>query len=207
MAVIAQEVSYREAGSGEDWTVFRVDDGAPIKITDIVRGITYDVEIRNVDSSGRLSNPASFQHMVETAVREGTLALPVNAFANIPSTWDIDTSVTFNASDTSATISVSAGTLVVGSASVSYGASSVTIPASPGVEKRYFLYYDDLRMEGGTLPLGITESYIESIGGNGRVAIGNVKFTYPAVGQPPITGGGGIGGSGGGNGAYDTVEV
>ena len=203
--IVAKEISYREYGSGEGFTIFRIPDGADITLRDVVRGVAYEVEVRNVDHTGRLSAPAKFTHTVSTAAREGALALPTNVFANVPSTWDVDTSVTFSADSSTATISVSAGTFLVGGQSVTYAASSGTIAVSPGVEKTLYLYYDDPRMQGGSLPLGITDSRITSMAGNYRVAISSVKFTAPNPGDPPVTGGGGIGGGGGGNGAFDKV--
>jgi len=117
----------------------------------------------------------------------------------------VDTSVTFSADSSTATISVSAGTFLVGGQSITYSASSGTVSVSPGVEKTFYLYYDDPRMQGGSLPLGITDDRITSMAGNYRVAISSVRFTPPNPGDPPISGGGGIGGSGGGNGAFDEV--
>ncbi len=203
--IVAQEVSYREYGSGEGFTVFRVPNGADITLRDVVRGLAYEVEVRNVDHTGRLSAPATFTHTVATAAREGALALPTNVFANVPSTWDVDTSVTFSADSATATISVSAGTFLVGGQSITYAASSGTVSVSPGVAKTFYLYYDDPRMQGGSLPLGITDDRIVSMAGNYRIAISSVRFTPPNPGDPPITGGGGIGGRGGGNGAFDEV--
>lgn len=203
--IVGQEVSYRQSGTGEGFTVFRIREGEAITLRDVVRGLTYDVEVRNIDHTGRLSAPATFTHTVSTAAREGALALPTNVFANVPSTWNVDTSVTFSADSSTATISVSAGTFLVGGQSISYAASSGTISVTPGVLKTYYLYYDDPRMQGGSLPLGITDDRIASMAGNYRVAITSVKFTAPNPGDPPVTGGGGIGGHGGGNGAFDEV--
>lgn len=203
--IVAQEVSYREYGSGEGFTVFRVPNGADITLRDVVRGLSYEVEVRNVDHTGRLSAPATFTHTVAATAREGALALPPNVFANIPSTWDVDTSVTFSADSATATISVSAGTFLVGGQSITYAASSGTVSVSAGVEKTFYLYYDDPRMQGGSLPLGITDDRIASMAGNYRIAISSVRFTPPNPGDPPVTGGGGIGGHGGGNGAFDEV--
>lgn len=203
--IVAQEISYREYGSGEGFTVFRIPDGSDITLRDVVRGVNYEVEVRNVDHTGRLSAPATFTHTVSTAAREGALALPTNVFANIPSTWDVDTSVSFSADSSVATISVSAGTFLVGGQAVSYAASSGSVAVTPGVQKTFYMYYDDPRMQGGALPLGITDDRITSMAGNYRIAISSVKFIPPNPGDPPVTGGGGIGGGGGGNGAFDKV--
>lgn len=202
MTVVAHEFRYRIAGSDEsDWIIDRVVAGQIIEISQVQRGVTYDIEVRNIDHTGRMSDPAVFQNTVGTTIREGALALPVNSIANISSVWNVGTSVTFNATDSSATISVSAGSLVIGGETINYGASSATVVGVPTEKKTYYLYYDDPRLEGGTLPLGVTEDFITSMAGDGRVAINNIEITYPAVGAPPVTGGGGIGGGGGGGGS------
>lgn len=204
--IIAQEISYREYGSGEDFTIVRIPDGADITLSDVVRGVTYEVEVRNVDHTGRLSAPATFTHTVSAAAREGALALPVNAIANIPSTWAQGAVVGFSATNQYLTVNVTASTLVVGAQTVSYSASSTTISSSPGEAVSYYLYYDDPLMQGGTRALGITEDYIESIQGYGRVAVGSLRVTAP-LDDTTITGGGSISGSGGGNGAGQCPSV
>lgn len=201
MNITGKEVRYRP--SGEDnasWTAFRIGVNDDIELTGVTRGITYDIEIRNIDNTGRMSEPVSITHTVGSTIREGALALPVNSIANISSVWNVGTSVTFSATDSSATISVSAGSLVIGGEQINYGASSAVVTGDPEVKKTYYLYYDDPTLSGGTLPLGVTEDFITSMSGDGRVAINNIEITFPAVGAPPVTGGGGIGGGGGGGG-------
>lgn len=201
MTIIAQELRYRIAGAEEtEWIIDRVPPGQNIELRSVRRGITYDVEIRNVDHTGRMSAPATLQHTVGATIREGALALPVNSVANISSVWDVDTSVTYSATDSVTTLSVSAGTLVIGGTTIHYNASSAAVVGAPETEKTVFLYYDDPRLEGGTADLGVTDDYITSMSGNGRVAITSMKIVFPAVGAPPSTGGGGIGGGGGGGG-------
>lgn len=202
MTIIAQELRYRVAGvDGTEWIVDRIPAGRNIELRSVRRGVTYDVEIRNVDHTGRMSAPATLQHTVGSTVREGALALPVNSVANISSVWDVDTSVTYSATDSVAMVSVSAGTLVIGGTTINYGASSASVAGAPETEKTIYLFYDDPRLEGGSVDLGVTEDYITSTAGNGRIAITTLKITFPAVGAPPSTGGGGIGGGGGGGGA------
>lgn len=212
MTIIAQELRYRIAGAEEtEWIVDRIPAGQNIELRAVRRGVTYDVEIRNVDHTGRMSAPATLQHTVGATIREGALALPVNSVANISSVWDVDTSVTYSATDSVATLSVSAGTLVIGGTTIHYNASSASVAGAPETSKTVYLYYDDPRLAGGTVDLGVTEDYITSMSGNGRVAITAVKITFPAVGAPPSTGGGGIGGGGGGGGAknpaYDELPL
>lgn len=206
MTIIAQELRYRIVGAEDTaWVVDRVAAGQNIEMRNVRRGVTYDIEIRNVDHTGRMSVPAAFQHTVGTTLREGALALPVNAVANRASVWDVDTSVTYSASDSVATVSVSAGTLVMGGASINYGASSASVPGAPETKKTIYLYYDDPQLRGGSLDLGVTDDYITSLAGDGRIAIISLEINFPAVGAPPNTGGGGIGGGGGGGGAGNPV--
>ena len=198
----AHEVRYRLTGAEDtDWTVVRFPAGVEIELLNVLRGGVYDVEVRAIGSRGRMSLPATLTVTVGTTTREGALALPANAIGNRASVWDVDTSVTYSASESSATVSVSAGTLVIGGATIAYGASSASVTGAPSTSKTIFLYYDDPQLAGGTLPLGVTESYITSVAGNGRIAIISLKIDFPAVGAPPNTGGGGIGGGGGGGGA------
>ncbi|KRG71773.1 hypothetical protein ABB27_02460 [Stenotrophomonas terrae] len=206
MTIIAQELRYRIAGAeGTDWAVERIPAGRNIELRSVRRGITYDVEIRNIDHTGRMSGPATFQHTVGTTLREGALALPVNAVANRASVWNVDTSVTYSATDSIATVSVSAGTLVMGGASVNYGASSASVAGTPSTKKTVYLFYDDPQLRGGSVDLGVTDDYITSLAGDGRIAITSMDINFPAVGAPPNTGGGGIGGGGGGGGTKSPV--
>jgi len=202
MTIIAQELRYRIATAEPGaWTVDRIRAGQPIELRDVRRGVTYDIEVRNIDHTGRMSAPAVLQHTVGSTAREGALALPVNAVANRASVWNVDTSVTYSATDSVATVSVSAGTLVMGGANISYGASSASVAGDPETKKIVYLYYDDPQLRGGSLDLGVTEDYITSLSGDGRIAITTLEIDFPAVGAPPVTGGGGIGGGGGGGGA------
>lgn len=204
----AHEVRYRLTGVEDtDWAVIRFPAGVEIELLDVLRGETYDVEVRAIGSRGRMSAPATFSITVGTTARTGALALPANAIGNRASVWDVDTSVTYSASDSSATVSVSAGTLVIGGATISYGASSATVAGTPETSKTIFLYYDDPRLQGGTLDLGVTDNFITSMAGNGRIAIISLKIDFPAIGAPPNTGGGGIGGGGGGGGANSQTEA
>lgn len=204
-AIAFYDVRYRADGSEEDWTQVRFPVDADIIIPDVVRGADYLLQIRSVSSAGRTSEWVDAPVSVPDTNREGAAALPVNATANIPSVWDVDTEVTFTATtdgsgDSLATIDVSAGTLVMGGRTVTYSASSGTITGTPGQTKRVYLYYDDPRLMGGARTLGVTDNYITSVSGNGRVAIIGINVTFPNIGDPPSTGGGNIGGGGGGGG-------
>lgn len=97
-------------------------------------------------------------------------------------------------------MSVSAGTLVIGSQRINYGASSSTVDGEAGSTVRIYLYYFDPNLNGGTLPLHLTTDIVASANEDGRVAISFVDLTFPAAGSSG-SGGGGIGGGGGSGGA------
>lgn len=200
--VIAREVRWRPvvAGVPADWSYVRLLPNQAFSLPDAVRGTTYQIQARNLGIRGT-SSPwvAAPAHTVAATIREGTLALPVNSIANLSSVWNVDTSVTYNATDSSATVSVSAGTLVIGGETVAYGASSAVVPGAPSTTKTVYLYYDDPTLSGGSLTLGVTEDFITSMAGNGRIAITTLLINFPAAGGTS-TGGGGIGGGGGGGG-------
>lgn len=209
---VAYDVRWRIADDAQDWTVKRFPLGVAIDIRDgLMRDTEYEGGIRSVAESGKTSQWVPFAVTVPGTNREGAAALPVNAFANQASAWDVDTSVEYVAStdgsgDSVAVITVSAGSLVVGDVSVAYAASSASVAGEPQTEKRLYLYYDDPRLLGGARTLGVAESYVDSLRGAGRVAITSVLLQFPAIGAPPNTGGGGIGGGGGGGGAHNNPQ-
>jgi hypothetical protein len=96
-------------------------------------------------------------------------------------------SITYSSTSTSATISAAAATLQIGSNSLAYNASSVTVGGSAGTTVTYYLYYDDDGYTGGSKTLNATTSQITSLAANGRVLVGTAPVTFPASG----TGGGG----------------
>lgn len=212
--IVATDIRWRSASDlGEGaWITRRLAPGEALTLRELERGVEYEVQARNIGANGRASAWVSRTITVPETNRRGASALPVNAVGNIPSVWDVDTEVTFSAStdgggDSTATISASAGTLVIGGQTVTYGASSGTVTGTGGTTKRVFLYYDDPRLQGGSRTLGITDSFITSMSGNGRVAITNLLIEFPGIGAPPNTGGGGIGGGGGGGGAGSCPSV
>lgn len=198
------EVRYRPLGDSESaWITRSFADGDDVVIDELVRGVNYEFGLRTVASSGASSEWISAPASVPDSNRVGAAALP--NIGNKQSFWDLQTSVTFTATsspegNSTATISVTSGDLVIGSQLVSYGASSGTITGSSGDKITVYLYYDDPLLTGGTRPLGITTNIVDSANVNGRVAISSLEITFPAaVGSN--TGGGGIGGGGGSGGA------
>jgi hypothetical protein len=99
--------------------------------------------------------------------------------------------ITYSATTTSATISVAAASLVIGSQTLAYNASSTTVSGSAGTTVTYYLYYDDPGYAGGSRTLSATTSQLTAMSNDGRVLIGKIAVTYPTSG----TGSGGGGSS------------
>ena len=204
--VVALEVRWRTEDE-TSWQTLRLPPRTAFDIPNAVRGETYTVELRNVGSNGMLSAPTILEVTIPTTNREGAAALPPVAVGNVGSRWVSGTSVTYAASDTSATISVTAGTLQIGDKQISYGASSAVISGTAEEERLVYLYYDDPRLEGGTRTLGVTTDRVASMANFGRVFIANLLVVFDVSGGGGSGGGGDIGGGGGGSGEFPTNPV
>lgn len=200
---IATEVRYRPVGADDSaWIVQRMENSKALVIDEPLRGVQYEVNARSVGANGRSSEWIAVPVTVPDTNRIGAAALP--NIGNQQSMWDLETTVTFAASSSIegqsvATISVTAGDLVIGSQTISYGASSGTITGTAGQKVIVYLYYDDPYFQGGTRQLGITTNIVESANVNGRVAISAIELIFPAAGGSS-SGGGSIGGGGGSGG-------
>lgn len=104
---------------------------------------------------------------------------------NFGSAWN-GLELSYTSTSTTATISASAATLDTGSASIAYNASSVGTTGTAGQTKTYYLFYDDPKYQGGSIPLGGTTNYRNTIRGNGRLFLGKIDVVFPSSG----TGGG-----------------
>lgn len=202
---VQREVRWRVAGpEPSDWITQVQVASSELSLTGLTRGVLYDIQIRNVAANGKKSNWVDISKLIATTNREGAAALPTNAVANQASMWDMSTSVTYNASSTAegastATISVSAGTLIIGGRSISYAPSSAAVTGTAGSQKTYYLYYDDPNLLGGARTLGLADNVVDSANVDGRIALTSITLKFPAAGQTG-SGGGGIGGSGGSGG-------
>lgn len=201
--VTAIEVRWRPIG-GAAWQTRRYVPGAKIQLREIERGEDYEVEARSIGVGQLASEWVPAIVTVPQTNRTGALALPTNVVGNQSSMWDVDTSVTYEAvsdasGDSEATISVSAGTLVIADRTISYGASSAQVTGAADETVVVYLYYDDPQWQGGSRPLGVTTSVVESANAYGRIAITSLTLKFPPAGESG-GGGGGIGGGGGGGG-------
>lgn len=101
------------------------------------------------------------------------------------------------ASPATVTISVSAATLRVGDASITYSAMSFTDTQARGSTVTRYLYADDPTYAGGSQTLSATTEFGGLFTSNGRVFVGTITTVIPASGSGTGSGTGG-GGSGGG---------
>jgi len=203
---VAYDVRWR-ASSESVWKERRYPVGPRITLGDVERGLIYSVQVRSVAASGRSSDWVAYTVALPGTNRVGALALPTNVIGNQPSMWGMDTEVTYSAAspvegEGTATISMSAGALVVGGTTINYGASSGSVTGAPGTSRRIYLYYDDPRLEGGTRALGIANNIVDTANVDGRIAITSLIVQFPAPGGTG-GGGGGIGGGGGGGGSHE----
>lgn len=110
---------------------------------------------------------------------------------NFGSGWTSGAAITYSATPTSATISVTAGTFAMGSQQVSYNASSVNVSGSASTSAMFWLYYDDPGLTGGSKTLVASTSVVDTYNSDSRVLVGSVTVAFPASGS---SGGGGSGG-------------
>jgi hypothetical protein len=114
---------------------------------------------------------------------------------NIPA--KVPTTISYTAtagSPATATISVGAFTVLNGSVSTAYNASSVSVSGTNGTTPTYYLYMNDPKFSGGVQTLIATTNGNDLYTGDGYVYVGPVQVAYPTSGGG--SGGGGGGGSG-----------
>jgi hypothetical protein len=203
------ELRWRIAGSDGAWLTKRVEANTDhVRISGLTRGVSYEGFARAISSFGAASDWAPMDFVVEGITNEGPLNFPPVTVGNVSSRWVEGTEVTFTATDTEATINVTAGVLQVGDQQVNYGASSATVTGTAGSSRVVYLYYDDPRFQGGSRTLGTTDSSVDSMADYGRIFITGIRITFDTVGGGGVGGGGGIGGGGGGTGSspFETLE-
>lgn len=197
---LAIEVRWRVASSGQPWSVQRYPPEATnITIPGLTRGVSYEGQARAIGPGGLVSAwmPVTFD--VADGNRNSSTALPPVTVGNVSSRWISGTEIGWSGTDTSITLSVTAGVLQVGDQQISYGASSVEITGVADELRTVFLYYDDPYWEGGTRTLGATTDIVASMAQAGRVLIDQVTVKFAASGGSS-SGGGDVGGGGGGSG-------
>lgn len=210
-AAVNYEVRYRVGGQDPtEWVTQVFSASADIVLDELTRGTQYEIQIRAVARNGKKSGWVQVSKSIATTNREGAAALPTNIVANQASMWDVNTTVTYSATSDAAgvsiaTVSVSAGTLVIGGQTIAYSASSATVSGTAGQVVTYYLYYDDPMLQGGSKTLGLASNVVDSANVDGRIAIVTVTLTFPAAGSTS-SGGGSIGGSGGSSGACVAVD-
>lgn len=119
---------------------------------------------------------------------------------SVRSRWDgltISYSVPTTGSPATVTISTTAATLRLGSASVSYSAASSVVSQARGTSQTYQLYYTDASYAGGSRTLNITASTNDLANSDSVVWVGEVFVTVPTLGTAASGSGSNGGGSGG----------
>lgn len=124
---------------------------------------------------------------------KGTLStqrnLPTVSFGNYGSGW-IGLSFGYNATPTTATITATAATLQAGNDTISYNASAVGVTGSAGATVKFYLYYDDPNLTGGSQTLQATTNNITAMANNNRLLLGTATVVFPTSGTGGGSGGG-----------------
>ncbi|MDH2022958.1 hypothetical protein N5J29_09330 [Stenotrophomonas sp. GD03680] len=202
--IASYELRVREVGAPDTaWQYRSQVAGQVFVVRELQRGTPYELQMRSIGVNGRASDWVDVEVNVPDTNRVGAAALP--NIGNQQSMWDMTTSVTFAASSDAegasvATISVTAGTLVIGSVQVAYAASSASLTGAAGQKVTVYLYYYDPQLQGGSRQLRVTTNIVETANTNGNVAITALQITFPPAGSSG-SGGGSIGGGGGSGGA------
>jgi len=165
--------------------------------TDTVDGTTYGrTSQSDLYSSGGVNRiglriPGSGQQIGDQRnLKQRTVT---NIPAKVPTTISYSVAA---GSPATATITVGAFTVLSGSVSTSYNASSASVTGSNNTTVNYYLYMNDPGFAGGAQALIATTNPNDVYSGDGYVYIGAVAVTYPSSGS-----GSGSGSGGGGSGA------
>ncbi|HEL5026762.1 TPA: hypothetical protein UOA81_001955 [Stenotrophomonas maltophilia] len=202
--IASYELRFREVGAPDTaWQYRSQVAGQVFVVRELQRGTPYELQMRSIGVNGRASVWVDVAVNVPDSNRVGAAALP--NIGNQQSMWDMTTSVTFAATSDAegasvATISVTAGNLIIGSTQVAYAASSASLTGTAGQKVTVYLYYYDPQLQGGSRQLRVTTNVVETANTNGNVAISALQITFPAAGSSG-SGGGGIGGGGGSGGS------
>lgn len=172
------------------WTLCQATVTAP------ANAVSFRIAMQNNAGAG---NAAAYDQIRLSRLRslanevKGTLStqknLPTVTFGNYGSGWN-GLTFSYTATPTSATISASAATLQAGSDTISYNASSVSVSGSAGATVKFYLYYDDALLSGGSQTLQATTSNITAIANNVRLYLGTASVTFPTSGTGGGSGGG-----------------
>jgi hypothetical protein len=131
--------------------------------------------------------------------------LPAMTVMNLNYKWN--GSISFSASSTtSATISVGASSVLIGSVSVNYNAMSVGVTGTAGAVRLYYIYLDDAGYAGGTKTLVASQVSTDIYASDDRVYVGTIQVTFPSA-AGGSTGGGGDTGGGGCVASYSWIET
>jgi len=166
------------------------------QVTAPANSVNFKIYLQNNGAAGsqaaydgiRLSRLRSLATEVK-----GTLStqrnLPTVSFGNYGSGW-IGLSFGYNTTPTVATITATAATLQFGNDQISYNASAVGVTGSAGATVKFYLYYDDPNLVGGSQTLQATTSNITAMANNNRLLLGTATVVFPTSGTGGGSGGG-----------------
>lgn len=184
------------AGAVTGWIRFYINGAAPTGSI-FVRRLKFEI--------GAIATPfnddsTQFGNMLTAAGSGQQIGdqrnLKQRTVTNIPA--KVPTTISYTAtagSPATATISVGAFTVLAGSVSTSYNASSASVTGSNGATVSYYLYMNDPSFAGGVQTLIATTNGNDVYTGDGYVYIGPVSVTFPTSGSGSGSGGGGGAGS------------
>lgn len=97
--------------------------------------------------------------------------------------WPSGATISYTSTASAATINVAAGVLQIGDQTISYNAASVSV-TYPGINPvRYYMYYDDPGMSGGSMQLKVSSNAATQYNSDGRVLVGTLLVTFSAGGS------------------------
>lgn len=176
------------------WVYQRFTATTSIQLVGILRGRTYDLNVRAESASGALSDwSQTYSFPIPDTNRTGSLALSANT-AQKAGVWNASTAVSYSLTSTSASISLTDAVLTIEGKSIAYSNASVNVSGSPLAQKTFWLYFNDPELQGGTRVLHASEDYEVAIGTRGNIIVFPLDLEFPDAGNT----GGGSGGVGGG---------
>lgn len=206
-APVKYEVRYRVAGTLQWGPVTEAPVTAELELNGLDRAKRYEVEVRAVSACGAASiwvRSALTLPDANQRVSQGNLAMLT--VGGIRSAWS-GLTVSYVSIATSATISVTAGTLKDGVVNPTYAAASVGVLGTGGTSQTFWLFYDDPEGLGGAKTLNATTVYEDLSANTNRIWVGSVTVPFPTSGVNTGTGGTGGGGSGTGCVTVDSLVI
>jgi hypothetical protein len=133
----------------------------------------------------------------DNAWEDASTGVQIGGTPNLPPVIAVGTSfvftgtITYSATPTSATISVTAGNAVSGNTVIPYSAMSKVVTGTANTTVQYYLYIHDPLYAGGAQTLQASTVFDNTADDDGSIYIGFVTVVFPAIGGGTSSGGGG----------------